>query len=81
MSSYQDQYRDKLNMLYERFDAGKPGKKPVCVSVPQVAEAMGVAARTLRNDPSFPAFYVGKQRKVSLDRLARWLTDKERGKI
>jgi hypothetical protein len=81
MRSYQDQYRDKLNMLYEQFDAGKPGKNPVCISVPQAAQAMGVAARTLRDDPTFPAFFVGKHRKVSLDSFARWLTDKERNKF
>ena len=80
MRAYQDAYRDKLRMLYERFDAEKPGKRTVCITAPQAADAIGVAARTLRADPSFPAFFVGKQRKVSLDRLARWLTDKEYGK-
>ena len=70
MRKFEDAYRDKLDYLRDVLG-------PDYTSVPKVAGFLHVDVATLRADPSFPVIFAGSRRRVPIDSLARWLTDKE----
>lgn len=75
MRKFEDEYRDKLEYLQTMLGEGY-------TTVPVVAQRiLHVDPATLRAVPDFPVVYFGSRRRVPLDRLARWLVDKERKEI
>lgn len=72
MRSFELAYRDKLDYLERTLGTGY-------TTVPAVAEKiLHIDKATLRADPTFPVVFVGSRRKVPIDRLARWLVEKDR---
>lgn len=63
-------YQRKLDVL--RTDLG-----PSYTTIPVVAKYLHVKEERLRSDPTFPSVPFGSKRKVPIDSLAQWLTDKE----
>lgn len=68
----------KTELLYkQKLDYLKNELGPDCISIPRAARFIGMDEDTLRSDPTFPTFFVGSRRRVSIDSFARWLTEKE----
>ena len=75
MSSVREKpgFRDQLQALMDRY----PGRD--VINIQEAAQMLGVCARTLREDKSFPAIKIGSPRsngpvRVSLVQLARWMS-------
>lgn len=67
MSREKETYRDHCERLYVRFGNVE------LISLAEAATYLGVDTRTLQRDKSFPLRKVGRQSKVSIINLARWL--------
>lgn len=61
-------FHENLEALYERF-----GKESALISLSKAAAYVGCDPRTLEADKSFPVKRIGKQTRVPLISLARWL--------
>lgn len=70
----QDLYEKQLCELRRRFD---PEDKRGVISLSKAAEYLGVDYRSIQEEKHFPMASVGKQTRVSLVALAKWLADKE----
>ena len=69
--TYQEVYQRKMAYLKEEIGNGY-------TTIPVVAKKiLHIDEGRLRADPTFPVIFVGKRRRVPIDSLARWLTDKE----
>ena len=65
-------------MLYkQKLDYLKNELGPDCISIPAAARFLHMDEDTLRADPSFPCFFIGTRRRVSIDSFARWLAERE----
>lgn len=67
MSREKETFRDHVAALHERFGDVE------LISVVQAADYLGVHRTTLARDKKFPFVRVGRQRRVSIVNLARWL--------
>lgn len=70
----QDLYERELEELRRRFD---PENKRGMISLAKAADYLGVDPRALTAEKRFPVAAVGKQSRVSLVALAKWIADKE----
>lgn len=70
----QDLYEKHLEELRRRFD---PDNKRGMISLAAAADYLGSDYRSIREEKHFPVAAVGKQSRVSLVGLAKWLADKE----
>lgn len=68
----------RLELLYkQKLEYLKNELGPDCISIPRAARFIHMDEDRLRNDPTFPSFRIGSQRRVSIDSFARWLAEKE----